>query len=149
MRFISSASGRACLNDWDRPLTVSDILNLLLALKQAVVTAGSPVILIVAVRESVPAPPTFLLDCLRGTLPAVLDCCEQLALVIEGTGTARDSLRAAFHAPRQEPTRRARPQMFETLGAAFTHTQRLAPHDVLELQRGALRPGSPPNGHST
>ena len=147
MSFISSASGRACFNDWDRPLAVSDILSLLLALKQAVAIAGSPVILIVAVRESVPAPATFLLNCIRGSLPAILDCCEQLALVIEGAGTEHDSLRAAFHtARRQEPTRRAQPKVFDTLSAAFTHVQSLAPNDVLELQRGVLRQSSPPEG---
>lgn len=40
----SSTSGRACLVDWDRPIAVSDILQLLLAVKRAAATAGSAII---------------------------------------------------------------------------------------------------------
>jgi hypothetical protein len=137
MPFFSSASGRACLNDWDRPLTVDDILTLLLALKRAVAIAGSPVILIVVVRESVPVPANFLLTCIEGTLPALLDCCEQLLVVVEGTSFERALLRKAFQGSRSA-TRRAPALIFDSLGTAFSHAQRFAPHDVLEVQRSVF-----------
>lgn len=149
MTFISSASARACLNEWDRPLAVNDVLNLLLALKRAAAAAGGPVILIMVVRESVPVPANFLLTCIQGTLPAILDCCEQLVIVVEGASAARVAFRAAFEPGRATATRRARPLVFETLSAAFAHAQRFAPHDVLELQRHILHQSSPPNGHWT
>jgi hypothetical protein len=144
MRFVTSVSGRACLSDWDHPLAVSDILNLLLSLKQAVAAAGDHVILLLVLREAVPTPAGFLLSCLQGTLPAILDCCEHL--VVEGASADRSSLRAAFQTTRRTATKRTPPQVFESLSAAFEHTQRYAPHDVLELQRQAMRQSLPPSG---
>lgn len=41
MTFISSVSGRACLNDWDHTLTVCHIPNLLLSLEHAVPASGA------------------------------------------------------------------------------------------------------------
>jgi hypothetical protein len=146
MSFCSSASGRACLNEWDGPLAVNDILTFLLALKQASATAGCPVILIVVVRETVPVPANYLLTCIQGTLPAILDCCEQLVLVVEGASVERAPFRAAFQVARQLPARRAPTLVFELLNSAFVHAQRFAPHDVLELQRHVLHQSFPPNG---
>ena len=148
MTFISSTMARACLNDWDRSLTVNDILDLLLALKRAVVTAGSRVVLIVAVRETVPIPQHFLLTCIQGALPAILDCCERLVLVVEGAGIERLAFRTAFQVSRATAARRQRAPIviFESLSAAFAHAQRFAPHDVLELQRHVLHQFLSPNG---
>ena len=146
MSFSSSASGCACLNDWDRQLTVNHILNLLLDLKRALTVAGSPVILILVVRESVPAPEDYLINCLRATLPALLDCCEQLLIVVEGSASDRTPIRAAFQTTRRTAARQTPPRIFDSLSAAFTHAQTLAPHDVLELQRQAMRQSLLPNG---
>ena len=149
MNFISSTSGRACLSDWDQPIAVSDILQLLLAVKRAFTTAGGGVILVIVVRELVPMPANFLLTCLRGTLPAILHCCEQVAVVVEGASAGRDLLRAAFQPTRQDIARRAPPRDFESLNAALAHAQQFAPHDVLELQRYLLHRHFPPNGQWT
>ena len=108
MSLCSSASGCACPNDWNGPLTVNHILNLLLDLKRTLAIASSWVILIVVVRESVPAPDGYLLNCLNAALPALLDCCEQLLVVVEGSNSDRDSIRIAFRTTRR--TRRADPR---------------------------------------
>jgi hypothetical protein len=144
--FLSSASGRACLNDWAQPLTVSDILSLLLDLKRAVAIAGAPVILLAVIRQSVPAPANFLINCLQATVPAILDCCEELVIVVEGADLDRAPLRNAFVTDRRTATKRTPPRLFESLSAAFAHAQHLAPHDVLELQRQLLHQSLPPNG---
>ena len=149
MRFFSSTSGRACLSDWDQPLSVDGVLSLLLAIKRAAATAGTPVILLVLVREAAPVPTGFLLNCLQGTLPAILDCCEQLALVVEGTGSERVAFGAALWTTARSARRRTRTQIFESLSTAFAYTQRFAPQDVIELQRRPLRQRPKPNGHST
>ena len=148
MTFISSTMARACLNNWDQSLTVNDILDLLLALKRAVVTAGSPIVLIVVVREAVPVPQNFLLTCIQGTLPAILDCCERLVLVVEGSSVERLAFRSAFQVSRAAAARRARAPtvVFESLSTAFAHAQHFAPHDVLELQRQILHQFLSPNG---
>ena len=145
MSFISSASGRACLSDWDKPLSVSDLLTLLFDLKRTLAVAGSPMILIIVIRKAVPVPANYLLTCIRSTLPAILACCEELAVAVEGTSTAHTSIRASFQSVGAGPTRHAPTQLFATLSAAFAHTQRLAPHDVLELQRHVLHHSFPPN----
>ena len=145
MNFISSASGRACLSEWDRPVAVSDILQLLLAVKRAFAITGSPVILLIVVREAVPTPANFLLTCLRGTLPAILHCCEQIVIVIEGAGAERALLRSAFQPTRSSAAKLAL-QHFDSLSAALTYAQRFAPHDVLEIQRHLLHQRLPPNG---
>jgi hypothetical protein len=139
MSFCSSASACACLNDWDRPLTVSDILSLLLDLKRTLTIASSRVILILVVRESVPPPDDYLLNCLQASLPAILDCCERLLIVVEGSSSDRRPIRAAFQTTRRTPTKQTPPQIFDALSTAFTHAQPFAPHDVLELQRQAMR----------
>jgi hypothetical protein len=146
MSFCSSASGHACLNDWDRPLAVSHILNLLLDLKRALAAASGPVILILVVRESVPVPAHYFLNCLQATLPAILDCCEQLLVVVEGAASDRAPIRAAFKTTRRTPTKHMSPQTFDSLSAAFAHAQPFAPHDVLELQRQAMHQSLPPSG---
>lgn len=147
MSFISSTMARACLNDWDRPLAVNDVLDLLIALKSALGTAGSPVVLIIVVRERVPVPPNFLITCIQSTLPAILGCCERLVLVVEGASADRVAFRTAFHANRAAAARRCRAPtvVFETLSTAFAHAQHFAPHDVLELQRQVLHQSLSPN----
>ena len=149
MSFVSSISSRACLNDWDCALAANDILSLLLALKRAMATAESPVILLLVVRETVPVPANFLLNCLEGTLPAILNCCEQLVIAVEGSGADRSALRATFQTERQAGRRRARTAIFDSLSDALAHAQRSAPHDVLELQRHLLQHSCPPNGKWT
>lgn len=144
--FLISASGRACLNNWAQPLTVSDILNLLLDLKRAVAIAGDPVILLAVIRESVPAPANFLINCLQATVPAILDCCDELVIVVEGVDIDRAPLRNAFATNRRTVTKQKPPHLFDSLSAAFTHAQHLAPHDVLELQRQLLHQSLPSNG---
>jgi hypothetical protein len=139
MSFCSSASGYACLNDWDQALAVKHILNLLLDLKRAVAAANGAVILILVVRESVPTPASYFLNCLQATIPAILDCCEQLLVVVEGSASDRAPIRAAFKTTRRTPTKHTPPQTFDSLSAAFAHAQPFAPHDVLELQRQAMR----------
>jgi hypothetical protein len=149
MSFVASASGRACLADWDSAISVNDVLTLLFALKRAVGASGSPTILLVVVREVVPVPGQFLLNCLRGALPALLDSCEQIAFVVEGASAERATLRAAFQPLRQASSKRLQPRTFDSLSAAFAHVQRFAPHDVLELQRHLLRQSFPPDGQLT
>jgi hypothetical protein len=125
---------------------VNDILNLLLSLKQAVAAAGDHVILVLVLRETIPIPAGFLIKCIQGTLPAILDCCEHLVVVIEGLGSDRALLRAAFETTRRTPTKRTPPRVFDSLSAAFAYTQQFAPHDVLELQRHVLHQSFPPSG---
>lgn len=149
MSFVSSASGRACLTDWDAPLSVSDLLGLLFDLKRTLAVAGSPVILIVVIRKAVPVPADYLLTCIRSTLPAILACCEELAVVVEGLTSEHALFRASFESAGARTARRAPTQVFDTLSAAFAHTQRLAPYDVLELQRHVLHQSFPPNGRQT
>ena len=143
MSFVSSASGRACLSDWDTPLSVRDLLSLLFDLKETLALARGPLIVIIAIRETVPIPANYLLSCIRATLPAILACCEELAVAVEGTSAEYSPLRASF---RSAPGRHATTRLFDSLSAAFAHTQRLAPHDVLELQRHVLHHSLPPNG---
>lgn len=145
MSFCSSAAGYACLNDWHFPLAVSHILTLLLDLKRALTVAGGPVLLILVVRESVPAPADYFLRCLQATLPAILDCCEQLLIVVEGSTSDRAPIRAAFQTTRRT-ARQASLHIFDSLSAAFTHAQPFAPHDVLDLQRQAMHQSLPPSG---
>ncbi|HWZ91860.1 MAG TPA: hypothetical protein VNW92_23515, partial [Polyangiaceae bacterium] len=97
----------------------------------------------------VPVPADYLLSCLQSTLPAILNCCEELVVALEGASAERVQFRAAFQSPRPGSPRRASARVFDTLSAAFAHAQRAAPHDVLELQRIVLRQSFPPNGEST
>ena len=146
--FLTSASGRACLSTWAEPLAVSDILNLLLELKRTLAIAGAPAVFLVVIRQTVPIPANFLLNCLQATLPAILDCCEELVIVVEGTSIDRAPFRNAFLTTRRSATQRTPPQVFESLSTAFAHAQQFAPHDVLELQRQVLHQSFPPNGQS-
>jgi hypothetical protein len=106
MGFISSSSGKACVNDWQHPLAVRDILELLLDVKRAVAVAGDHVILMLVVRESLPVPEPFLIKCIQGSLPAILSCCEHLVVVIEGDGLERAPLKAAFDTDRRTASKR-------------------------------------------
>jgi len=149
MGFCSSASGRACLLDWDKPLTVDDFFELLSNVKKVRALSGDPVLLIVVVRKQVPVPAHYLLSCLQATLPAILDCCQELVVAVEGVDSERATLRASFQTVRSGTKPRNSTRVFDTLSAAFAHAQRAAPHDVLELQRLALHQSSPPTGERT
>jgi len=139
MSFYSSESGRACLNDWDRPLTINHIVNLLLDLRRPLSGASIRVIAVIVVRESVPTPDDDWLNCLQASLPAILDCCEHLLVVIEGETSDRSSIRTALRTTRRTATKRTPPRTFDELSAAFSYAQPFAPHDVLELQRQTMR----------
>jgi len=99
----------------------------------------------VVVRESVPAPANYFLNCLQATLPAILDCCD-LLVVVEGSASDRQPIRAAFETTRRTPTKHIAPRTFDSLSAALAHAQPFAPHDVLELQRQVMRQSLPPSG---
>jgi len=138
MSFYASESGCACLNDWNRPPTISHIVNLLLDLKRPRNTAGTRVIAVIIVREFVPAPDDDWLNCLQASLPAILNSCEHLLVVVEGSTSDRAPIRTAFRTTRRS-TKQSRPRTFDMLSTAFTYAQPFAPHDVLELQRQTMR----------
>jgi hypothetical protein len=145
MDLVCSVSGRACLCDWNRPLAVEDILALLLELKRVHANARCSVVLILVVREHVAPLANHVLSSLQATLPAILDCCQNLVIALEGTTSERTPLRIVFQNHRFGMARNDLP-VFNTLSEAFAHAQRAAPHDVLELQRHVLRQSSPPSG---
>jgi hypothetical protein len=147
VNFVSSATGRACLNDWHRQVEVADILTLLSNLKRAAGISGGPAVLIVVVRKTVPVPTDYVLNSLQATLPAILNSCQELVIAVEGDGAERSSLRACFKNMRPGLSRRCAAQVFDSLGDAFAHAQRFAPHDVLELQRSPLPRSLPTNRH--
>ncbi|HET7544060.1 MAG TPA: hypothetical protein VFK05_29515 [Polyangiaceae bacterium] len=123
---------------------MSDLFALLANLKRTLAVAGNPLIVILVIRETVPVPASSLLASIRATLPAILACCEELVVAIEGNSSEHPRFGASFQIASAGPTRQRAPQMFNTLSAAFAHTQRLAPHDVLELQRHVLHLSFPP-----
>jgi len=143
MPFYSSTSGRACLVDWETSLAVADILSLLANLKATSAAAGTRVILIVAVRKDVPELGNHLVRCLKATLPAILDGCQELVVALEGSENDRASLRAVLQTRQPGATMRTPTRLFDTLSAAFGHAQGAAPHDVLELQRLVMRRSFP------
>jgi len=145
MNFYSSKSGCACLNDWDRPLTINHIVNLLLDLRRPLIGANSRVIVVLVVRESVPVPDDDWLNCLQASLPAILDCCEHLLVVIEGSMMDRAPIRTAFRTTRRTSTKRTPPRTFDVLSTAIGYAQPFAPHDILELQRQTMRQSLSPH----
>jgi len=145
MNFYSSKSGCACLNDWDRPLTINHIVNLLLDLRRPLIGANSRVIVVLVVRESVPVPDDDWLNCLQASLPAILDCCEHLLVVIEGSMMDRAPIRTAFRTTRRTSTKRTPPRTFDVLSTAIGYAQPFAPHDILELQRQTMRQSFSPH----
>jgi hypothetical protein len=138
MSFVSSASGRACLNVWDKSLSVSELFTLLADLKRTLAVAGGPAILIIVIREAVPAPADDMLRCMRATLPAIRAYCEELVFAVEGTSAEHALLRASLQSEGAEPGRHGPSHLFGTLSASLAHMQRFAPHDVLELKRHLL-----------
>lgn len=137
MTFSCSASGRACVNEWKGPIVIADLLNLLLALWRTA-ASDEKTLAIIIFRETVPLPPNFLLNCLQGALPVILDCCEQLIVVIEGSSTDREPLRTVFQRVTQG-TARPSPALFDSMDAAFTHALQFAPEDLFELSRHSHR----------
>jgi len=129
--------------DWAGPLTVNDVLELLLAVKHAAATARRPVILVLNVNAPLRSLSDLLSNCFKSTLPALLDSCEALALVLERPSPGGNALCSALRGTRQSGMRT---QVFDSLSAAFLQYQRLAPYDVLELQRHVLRRSAPPTG---
>ena len=147
MTFITSATGRACLNDWHKRIEACDLLLLLADLKRTVAGKGRPAILIVVVRKTVPMPANSILSSLHATLPPILDWCQELAVAVEGGDAERNPLRSCFRNTRWTASLRNRALVFDSLSAAFAYAQRFAPHDVLELQRHVLHQHFAPNGH--
>lgn len=149
MCFNSSASGRACLVQWDTSINVSSVFALLADLNRIRMNAGAPTMLILVTRSTVPLPPSHVLNSLRGALPALLNLCRELLVAIEGSSPDRTLLRAAFIDVGGPKGEHKLPKIFDTLSEAFAHAQGAAPHDVLELQRLVLRQSFPPYGQWT
>ena len=128
---------------------MSVLFELLAELNHARVTAGRVTVLIISVHADVPPLPHSTMVALQSALRAIVDLCDHVCVALEETKHDRARLRAAFYDVDSGASERRLPLFFDSLDLAITYAQRFAPHDVLELQRRALRRSSPPNGQWT
>ena len=137
MTFALLARGQVWLAEWTEPLAIEHVVNLLIDLREARQGLRTPPLLVLAVRPGV-----FTrggpFDAVPAALPALLDCCSGLFLVVENRDPYALAIRAQF-AGRGGGAAKSVPQIFGSLDDALVAAQAVAPHDALELQRQTLR----------
>jgi hypothetical protein len=138
-----SNAGRVCLCEWSGPVTVAMMVTLLSHVKRLRVTENEPLLLILkatapAARSMYRHSSPFL-----GGLPAVLGCCQEIALVCDNPGIVRN-LGFAVHDALSTSVPSAQKSVIYLglLDDAFTYAQNTFPHEVLELRRRRIRSGT-------
>lgn len=131
------AKGQICLAEWVEPLSVEHVVSLLIDLRQARQGLRAPPLLLLAVHRAVFAGPGPF-DIVPTALPAILDSCRDLFVIVEPDDPQARTIRALFGAANGASTRSA-PQTFLSLDEALVRAQAVAPHDALEVQRQNLR----------
>lgn len=129
-------SGQVCLAEWTEPLAVDHVVNLLVDLRETRQALRAPPLLVLAIRPIVFAGDGPF-EIIPTALPALLDSCSGLFLVLEALSRAR-AVHALFGdkgCRYGQPT----PQIFASVDDALVAAQKIAPHDALELQRQNLR----------
>jgi hypothetical protein len=131
------SKGQICLAEWVEPLTVEHVVSLLIDLRQARQGLRAAPLLLLAVHPVVFAGPGPF-DIIPTALPAILDGCSDLFVIVEPDDPHARTVRALFGAASAASTRSG-PQIFLSLDEALVRAQAVAPHDALEVQRQNLR----------
>lgn len=131
------AKGQICLAEWVAPLTVEHVVSLLIDLRQARQGRRAPPLLLLAVHRAVFAGPGPF-DIIPTALPALLDGCCNVFVILEPEDPQARTIRALFSVATRTSTRSG-PQIFFSLDEALVGAQAVAPHDALEVQRQNLR----------
>jgi hypothetical protein len=141
MHSDSIVSGRVCMFVWDEPIVLDLIVRMLGKLTEVSREARVPLVAIVVVPQATSVPGANVRNALRGVLPAVLDRCQELLIVIEGDGRERHLMRAMFSLTpsTRRGSRHPSTRFFAMLDDALAVAQRLAPHNTLAVQRALLR----------
>jgi hypothetical protein len=136
----SIVSGRVCLFIWDEPIGLDTVVRLLGRLNRVRQDGRAPLIAIVLVPRETSAPHVHVRNALRGVLPAILDRCHELIVVVEGNESGRQLLRGMFApTPAARSGSRLATRFFVALDDALAFAQRIAPHDTLAVQRALLQ----------
>lgn len=131
------AKGQICLAEWVEPLTVEHVVSLLIDLRQARQRLRAPPLLLLALHRTVFAGPGPF-DIIPTALPAILDSCSDLFVIVEPDDPHGRTIRALFSVA-SSPSTGSGPQAFSSLDEALVRAQAIAPHDALEIQRQNLR----------
>jgi len=131
------ARGQVCLAEWVRPLAVEHVVTLLVDLREARQALRAPPLLLLAVGLAVFAEEEPF-GIVRTALPALLDCCSGLFVILEPRDRRAQAIRSLFAGGRGVPAKSA-VQIFSSVDDALVAAQAVAPHDALEVQRQNLR----------
>jgi len=126
-------------------LLVDHVVTLLVDIREARQAQPKRPLVILVIRTAALASGNAR-DVLPTAMPAILDGCEQLIIVVEPADARSSLMRSLFTGSGAAQLGRTTPKLFTSLEEALLHVQRIVPHDVLELQRKNLRRSFPPSG---
>ena len=131
------AKGQVCLAEWLAPLVVEHVVNLLVDLREARQGLRAPPLLVLTAGPAVFAAEAPF-EIIRTALPALIDCCSGLFVVLDSQDRRAQAVRELFAGRRDGPARPA-VRLFSSVDDALVAAQSVAPHDALEVQRLNLR----------
>jgi hypothetical protein len=143
MNLPISNAGRVCLCEWSGPVTVTMMVLLLSHLKRLRVTENGPLLGILYVQLPAARSMTRHTSPFLNGLPAILGCCQEVAIVCDDVDTV-NALSHAVHDALASSVPSAQKSIvyLGQLDDAFTYLQNIFPHEVLELRRRRIRSGT-------
>ena len=138
-----SNAGRVCLCEWSGPVTVAMMVLLLSHLRRFRATENSRLLLILKVTAPSAKSMAQNVNPFLDGLPAILACCQEVALVCDDLDTV-STLRQAVHDALKTSVPAAQKSVvyLGLLDDAFMYVQNAFPHEVLELRRRRIRSGT-------
>jgi len=130
-------SRHSCLAQWVESVLLEDIVGLLDHVRRTKNAAAKDAVLVLVFPETVVTPITGVRDSFGATLPAIAINCSALFVAIEHRDARRDLFRSMFAGPAR--TRSIQPVICDTMQDAISQARRVAPQEVLDLQRAVLR----------
>ena len=135
-------SDRVVMISWSHAIHAEDVLRLTSEVNRTRRLVGVPLVVILSIAKNTAVASLAVQAELVSCLPRILAQCQKLLVASEPGAVGHRLIRAFFLAHSVGGGAEPCLQLCDSLGQAFEYAQRVAPHEVLELQRGLLQFGA-------
>ena len=132
-------SDRVVMVGWVGDVDTEDVLRLLHEISRARQRLGAPIVAILSIAEEASVTSASTRAALAGSLPRILSHCQKFLLALAPATLRQRLIRAFFLSHATSAAASSSVQLCDSLPEAIECAQRLAPQEVLELQRALLK----------
>ena len=137
---------RVVLVGWADPIDSEDVLDMTREIDRARQAPGGPLVAILSIDQDVALLSMRVRVLLVTSLPRILTWCSKFVLALSPTTLRHRFVRSFFLTQAADSRATERIQLCDSLPEAFEYAQRLAPQQVLRIQRQMLKHAAHPEG---